>query len=52
MDGLRGREVGVQPELVAGLEVGDLGDGQGLAGARDMDVKLWAGEVEARRVCA
>ena len=33
VDGLGGREVGVQPDLVAGLEVGNLGDGQG-AGRR------------------
>ena len=29
MDGLGGGEIGVQPDLVAGLEVGDVGDGQG-----------------------
>ncbi len=52
VDGLGGRQVGVQPELVSGQEVGDLGDGQGLAGAGDVDVNLWAGEVEARRVGA
>ncbi len=48
VDGLGGREVGVQPDLVAGLEVGDLGDGQGFAGAGDVDLDLGAGEVEAR----
>ncbi len=30
VDGLGGREIGMEPELVAGLEVGDLGDGEGL----------------------
>ena len=47
VDGLGGGEVGVEPDLVGGLEVGDLGDGEGDAGASDADVDLWAGEVEA-----
>ena len=50
VDGLGGREVGVEPDLVAGLEVGDLGDGEGAAVAGDVNVDLGAGEVEARRV--
>jgi hypothetical protein len=47
VNGLGGWEVGVQPDLVAGLEVGDLGDGKGSAGAGDVDVDFWADEVEA-----
>ena len=50
VDGLGGREVGVQPELVAGQEVGDLGDGEGSAVAGDVDVDFGAGEIEARGV--
>ncbi len=38
----------MEPELVAGLEIWDGGDGQGDAGAGDADVDLWAGEIEAR----
>ncbi len=49
-DGLGGGEIGVEPELVAGLEVGDLGDGQSAAVAGDVDVDLGAGKVEARGV--
>ncbi len=52
VDGLGGREIGVEPEFVAGLEVGDLGDGQGAASAGDVDVDLGAGEVETRGVPA
>ncbi|MCU1252807.1 MAG: hypothetical protein JWQ49_5836, partial [Edaphobacter sp.] len=50
VDGLRGGEVGVQPDLVAGEEIGDLGDGQGAVVAGDVDVHLGASEVEARGV--
>jgi hypothetical protein len=42
----------VQPELIAGLEIGDLGDGQGAAVAGDVDVDFWPGEVEARGIGA
>jgi hypothetical protein len=48
VDGLGGREVWVQPELVSGQEVGDLGDGQGFSVAGDVDVDAGASEVEAR----
>ncbi len=51
VDGLGGGEVGMQPDLVAGLEVGNLGDGQGTVVAGDVDVDLGAGEVETRGVC-
>jgi hypothetical protein len=44
---LRGREVRAEPEPVSGLEVGDLGDGQGAAVAGDVDVNFGADEVEA-----
>ena len=47
VDRLRGGQVGVEPELVAGLEVGNRGDGQGDAATGDMDVDFRAGEVEA-----
>jgi hypothetical protein len=40
----------VQPDLVAGLEVGNLGDGQCAVIAGDVDVDLGADEVEARGV--
>jgi len=33
------------------LEIGDLGDGQRLACAGNVDVDLGPGEVKARRVC-
>ena len=46
-DRLGGREIGVQPDLVAGLEVGDGGDGERDAGAADVDIDLGAGEVKA-----
>ena len=51
-DRLRGGQVGVQPDAVAGLQVGDRGDGQRLAGAvggeaGDADVDAGADEVEA-----
>src|SRR5258708_1056424 len=48
MDGLRRREGGGQPDLVPGLEVGNLGDGQSPAGSGDVDGNFWAGEVETR----
>jgi len=52
MDGLGGRKVGMEPELVAGLEVGNAGDGEGLGyavgvGTGDADVDFGADEVEA-----
>jgi hypothetical protein len=50
VDGLGGWEVGMEPDFVAGLKVGDLGDGEGAAGAGDVNVDFGAGEVEARRV--
>ena len=50
VDGLGGGQIGVQPDLVAGLEVGDLGDGQGAAAAGDVDVNFGASEVETRGV--
>jgi hypothetical protein len=40
----------VKPDLVAGLEVGNLSDGEGSAGAGDMDVDFGAYEVETRGV--
>jgi hypothetical protein len=40
----------VEPELVAGLEVGYVGDGEGLAGAGDLDLNFGAFEVEASRL--
>ena len=40
----------MQPDLVAGQEVGNLGDGQGAVVAGDVDVDLGAGEVETRPV--
>ena len=48
--GLGGGEVGLDPELVAGLEAGDLRDGEGGGAAGDADVDLGADEVEARCV--
>ena len=42
--------VGVEPELVCGLEVGDVGDGQGFAVAGDADFQFGTGEVEASGV--
>ena len=47
VDGLGGGQVGVQPDLVAGQQVGDRGDGEQDAGAGDADIDLGAGEVEA-----
>ncbi len=47
MDGLGGGKIGVQPDLVAGLEVGDVGDGEGAGVAGDTDFDAGAGEVEA-----
>jgi hypothetical protein len=38
----------MDPELVAGQEIGDIGNGEGLSGARDADVDLGPNEVEAR----
>ncbi len=38
----------MDPELVAGLEIGDGGDGEGLAGAGDADINLGPDEIEAR----
>ena len=46
-NGLGGRQVGMEPELVAGEEVGDGGDGERDAIAGDVDVDLGAGEVKA-----
>jgi len=51
-DGLGGGQVGVQPDFVSGLKIGNLGDGQSAAGTGDMDVNFGADEVEARRVGA
>ena len=50
MDGLGGREVGAEPDLVAGEEIGHLGDGEGAAIAGDVNVDFGASEVEARGV--
>ena len=47
---LGGGEVGMDPELVAGLQVGDLGDGQGEVAAGDADLELGTGEIEAGAV--
>jgi len=46
--GLRGREIGMEPEFIAGLEVGDGGDGEGSVATGDADVDAGADEVEAR----
>ncbi len=51
VNGLCGWQVGAHPDLVSGLEIGNLGDGQSFARAGDMDVHLGSGEVEAGRVC-
>ena len=48
LDGLRGWEVRVQPDAVAGLEVGDLGDGEGDAVAGDAHVDARTDEIEPR----
>ena len=48
MDRLCGREVWVEPDLIAGLEVRDLRDGEGCAGAGDADIDPGASEVKAR----
>ena len=50
VDGLSGRQVKMEPELVAGLEIGDVSDGKGLAVAGDAGVDLGAGQIEARAV--
>ncbi len=50
VDGLGGREVGAEPDLVAGEEIGHLGDGEGAAIAGDVNVDFGASEVEARGV--
>ena len=50
VDRLGGREVGVKPDLVAGLKVGNLGDGQSAAGSGDVHVNFGAGEVETRGI--
>src|SRR6202012_1594404 len=47
MVGLRGREIGLDPELVSGLEIGHLRDGQGDRAARDTHIDLGSCEVEA-----
>ena len=47
VNGLGGGEVGVEPDLVAGLKIGNLGDGQCFACAGDVDIDLGAGEIEA-----
>ena len=41
------REIGLDPELVAGLQVGDFGDGKSGGAAGDADVDLGADEIEA-----
>ena len=47
-DGLGGWKVGVKPDLVAGLEVGNGGNGERDAFAGDLYVDLGAGKIEAR----
>src|SRR6202012_135061 len=47
-DGLGGREVGVQPDAVAGLEVRNLGNGEGYTVAGDADLAGGTDEVNAR----
>jgi hypothetical protein len=47
-DRLGGGQVGMDPEPVTGLQVGDLGDVERFAGAGDADVDPGAGEIEAR----
>ena len=50
VDRLGGREVGAEPDLVAWLEIGNLGDGQCFACARDVNIDLGASEIKARGV--
>jgi hypothetical protein len=48
MDGLAGGKFGMQPELIAWLEVWDFGDGKGPVASGDADIDLWTFEVETR----
>lgn len=48
MDGLGGGKVGMEPDLIAGLEVGYAGDGEGYSGAGDVDVDVGSAEVKTR----
>ena len=48
--GLGGGKIGLDPDLVAGLQVGHLGDGERDASSGDADVDFWASEVKARVV--
>jgi len=44
--GLGGRKIGFDPDLVAGLEIWDFGDGKRAISAGDADIDLRASEVE------
>ena len=46
--GLGRRKVGVNPEFVAGLEIGNGCDGEGLAVASNAHINLGADEIKAR----
>ena len=48
VDRLGGGEVGMKPDLVAGLEVGDGGNGERDAGTGDVDIDSGAVEIETR----
>jgi hypothetical protein len=50
VNGLRRGQVGAEPELVSGLEVGNLGDREIAAAAGDVDINFRAGEVKTRGV--
>jgi hypothetical protein len=41
------REIGVNPQAIPGLEIGDLGDGQSLSGALNADFHLGTDKVES-----
>lgn len=41
----------MQPELVSGLKVGNVGYGQCFAGAGNADLNFWASEIESSRLC-
>jgi len=47
VNGLCGREIGMQPDAVAGLEIGNRGNGKRGAVAGDTDVDARTGEIEA-----
>jgi hypothetical protein len=50
MLGLRGWQISLDPQTIAGREIGNLGNRQGFSAAGDFHVEVWAGKIKRRRV--